>query len=174
VAEDVLVAAAGVTLRKNAVDMTSEEWGWIIGVSLTGVWLCLRAALRHMVAQGNGSIVVVSSLAALRGVGSPAYSASKGGVVALACQVEVEYAGAGIRVNVVCPGPVRTPMLERSALVRRPDDLEAGLAELQSFIPLGTVGEPVDVAEAIVYLAGDRSSFVSGAVLPVGGGVAAA
>ena len=149
------------------VDYQEEDWQRVIGVNLTGVFLCLKHELRQLLAQGGGGAIVnTSSTAGLRGGPSPAYTASKWGVIGLTHRAAGEGAAAGIRVNAICPGLIRTPLAER-VLADRPD-LEARWAA-----PLGRLGTPEEVAEATVWLCSDAASFVTGVALPVDGGWAA-
>jgi NAD(P)-dependent dehydrogenase (short-subunit alcohol dehydrogenase family) len=147
-------------------DCDESNWDRTIAVNLKGTWLCLRAEIKQMLANGGGSIVNTSSVAGVVGVaGFPAYSASKGGVVQLTRTAALEYAPAGIRVNAVCPGATRTAML--TALVDKHPEMAAGLPALH---PLGRIAEPAEIAEAAVWLCSDAASFVTGQVLPVDGG----
>jgi len=142
----------------------------VIAVNLKGVWLCLKAEVRQMLAQGGGAIVNTASAAGL--VGAPtisAYDASKHGVVGLTKSFALAYARQGIRVNAVCPGIIRTPMVERSFLARDPN----AVARLEASEPVGRMGTPEEVAEAVVWLCSDAASFVTGVALPVDGGMVA-
>lgn len=142
----------------------------VIAVNLKGVWLCLKAEVRQMLAQGGGAIVNTASAAGL--VGAPtisAYDASKHGVVGLTKSFALAYARQGIRVNAVCPGIIRTPMVERSFLARDPN----AAARLEASEPVGRMGTPEEVAEAVVWLCSDAASFVTGVALPVDGGMVA-
>lgn len=147
-------------------DCDDANWDHTINVNLKGMWLCMRAEIKQMLAGGGGSIVNTSSVAGVRGFpGLPAYSASKGGVIQLTRTAAVEYAQAGIRVNVVCPGAIATPML--AGLIEKHPQLEAGLLALH---PIGRIGEPEEIARTVVWLCSDEASFVTGQVLPVDGG----
>ena len=143
---------------------TQEQWARVLAVNLTGVWLCLKYEIAQMLAQGGGAIVNTSSMAGLRGsIRSAAYAASKHGVVGLTRTAALEYADAGIRVNAVCPGPIRTPMLERIAAEHGG---EAGAVAAHGGERLGA---PEQVAEVVVWLCSDAASHVSGVALPVDG-----
>lgn len=142
----------------------------VIAVNLKGVWLCLKAEVQQMLAQGGGAIVNTASAAGL--VGAPtiaAYAASKHGVVGLTKSFALAYARQGIRVNAVCPGIIRTPMVERSFMARGPD----AVARLEATEPVGRLGTPEEVAEAVVWLCSDAAAFVTGVALPVDGGLVA-
>ena len=168
---DVLVNNAG-SIRRNVLvhELTLEGWREQVAVNLDGPFLVSRAALRLMLeATGDRSIVNVSSTLALASAsGVAAYTAAKGGVVALTRAIAVEYAERGIRCNCVCPAIVVTPL----AYTDRPrfDEQRSDFEEMH---PLGRLGEPEDVAGAVAYLASADSSWVTGAVLPVDGGLTA-
>jgi NAD(P)-dependent dehydrogenase (short-subunit alcohol dehydrogenase family) len=149
-------------------DCTEENWDHTIAVNLKGVWLCMRYEIPQMLEQGGGAIVNTASTAGLVGLeGSPAYCASKGGVVQLTRAAALDYAKAGIRVNAVCPGVIRTPMVEPLVGNR---ETEARLIAME---PIGRLGKPEDVAEAVVWLCSDAASFVTGTAMPVDGGLVA-
>ena len=182
------------TLAPTA-ECTEENWDHTIAVNLKGVWLCLKYEIRQMLRQRGGAIVNTASVAALVAErGFPAYGAAKGGVVQLTRTAAVEYAGAGIRINAVCPGLVRTPMARRAMRAMRPSAMMPGLVRTRtarfvadSFFrlppfkafgaramqPLGRMGEPEEIAEAVVWLCSDAASFVTGVALPVDGGMVA-
>jgi NAD(P)-dependent dehydrogenase (short-subunit alcohol dehydrogenase family) len=150
-------------------DCTPDNWARTIAVNLTGVWHCMRHEIPRMLEAGGGSIINCSSVAGL--VGSPnvpAYVASKHGVVGLTKTAALEYAETGIRVNAVCPGVIRTEMIDRFTA----GDPEA-LEQLAASEPVGRLGTPDEVADAVVWLASDRSSFVTGQALAVDGGMVA-
>ena len=148
-------------------ELSLDTWNRTVGINLTGTFLCLREELKVMAAQGSGVIVNVSSGAGLRGLAQlPDYVASKHGVIGLTRSAALEHARAGIRVNVVAPGSVRTPMLE--AFVGGD---EASLKGMGRMSPVGRLGTPDEIAEAIVWLCSDASVFVTGSVISVDGGV---
>jgi len=150
-------------------ETSMANWDRITAVNLRGTWLCLRYEIPAMLQAGGGAIVNMSSVAGLVGfAGLPAYNASKGGIIALSRTAAVEYAARGIRVNTVCPGAIRTPMVERVVESRPGMD-----QELVRMHPLGRIGEPVEVARAVVWLCSESASFVTGVALPVDGGFTA-
>lgn len=153
----------------NVADSATSDWRATLAVNLDGVYFCLRAELRAMRAQGAGSVVNVASSAGRMGVpGLSAYSASKHAVIGLTKSAALEVARDGIRVNAVCPGGVRTPML-RGFL----GGDEALLEKMGRRAPMGRLGEPDEIAEAIVWLLSDAARFVTGSTLAPDGGVAA-
>lgn len=150
-------------------DSTTEAWRQTMAVNLDGVYFCLRAELRAMRAGGGGAIVNVASSAGRMGVpGLAAYSASKHGVIGLTKTAALEEARRGIRVNAVLPGSIRTPMLRAFA-----GGDEGALEQMGRRAPMGRLGEPDEIAHAVVWLLGDESGFVTGNCLAPDGGVAA-
>jgi len=148
-------------------DLTEEEWDHTINVNLKGVWLCMKYEIKQMLKQGAGAIVNMSSIIGLVGLkGSPAYTASKGGVIQLTRTAALEYAQSGIRVNAVCPSFVATP-LNKSLLANTPE-LEKTIKTVLH--PVGRLGEPEEIAEAVVWLCSDRASFITGHAMAVDGG----
>jgi NAD(P)-dependent dehydrogenase (short-subunit alcohol dehydrogenase family) len=168
---DIAVNCAGVSGRMGPItELSLDTWRGVLDVNLTGAFLCLREELRKMVPQGSGSIVSVSSGAGLRGLAQlPDYVASKHGVIGLVRAAALEHARAGIRINAVAPGSIHTPML--SAFVGGDEKALAGMGRMS---PIGRLGTPDEVAEAIVWLCSDEARFVTGSVLSVDGGVSAA
>jgi NAD(P)-dependent dehydrogenase (short-subunit alcohol dehydrogenase family) len=167
---DVIVNNVGVAIGGSAGEMSEEDWNRVLDVNLTGVWRGMRLAIPEMRKAGGGSIVNVSSVQSLVGfVGWAGYAASKGGINALTQQAAVEYAPEGIRVNAIIPGTILTGMNE-GILAEHPDP--AGLmAQWTAMHPVGRIGQPEEVATAVVYLASDESSFVTGMLLRVDGGM---
>ncbi|MFD1514537.1 SDR family NAD(P)-dependent oxidoreductase [Halomarina rubra] len=147
---------------------SADNWGLVLDINLTGIFLAMKHEVAAMVERGGGTIVNTSSIAGLSGDGTAPYVASKHGVVGLTRQAAVEYGGEGIRVNAVCPGVVRTPMVERS-LEEHPEAIDQITAEQ----PLGRMAEPEEIAAAVVWLASSDASFVNGHPLPVEGGLLA-
>lgn len=151
---------------------TRADWDELLAVNLTGVFLVAREVARRMREAGRGSIVLVSSEAGLRGIrGLAAYSVAKAGVVELARCMALDLADAGVRVNCVCPGTTRTPMVLEA--VQREADPAAELARYANARPLRRLGTPEEIAEAIAYFAGDLAAYTTGAVLAVDGGFTA-
>ncbi len=168
-----LDCAANVAGREapNLVDtasITDDDWDATIDVNLRGTWNCMRFELRQFVAQGTGgSIVNMSSIGGLVGLPmSAAYAAAKGGIVQLTRTAALEYAAQNIRVNAVCPGTIDTPMMARHH-ARHPDRDPAAAAALQ---PMNRIGNPAEIASAVVWLSSDGASFVTGHPLVVDGG----
>lgn len=152
---------------KSTVDYTEEDWDRTINVNLKGVWLCMKYEIPQMLLQGGGAIVNTASGAGLIGSEKrPGYTASKHGVLGLTKTAALEYAKFGIRINAVCPGVIRTPMVER--LIQRAPRNEA---ELIAWEPIGRLGTPEEVAESVVWLCSDAASFVIGHALVVDGGI---
>lgn len=153
----------------TVAESTTDAWRRTLDINLDGTYFCLRAELRAMLAAGNGgSIVNVASGAARMGVpGLSAYSASKHAVVGLTKSAALETARAGIRVNAVCPGSTRTTMLRNFA------GSDEAFEKMGARSPMGRLGEPAEIAQAIVWLLSDAASFVTGASIEPDGGVAA-
>jgi len=169
---DVLFNNAGVFHPKSIPECTEEEWDETIDSSLKGAFLMSKYVLPSMISQGSGSIIHTSSgWGILGGDKAAAYCAAKGGLIVMAKAMAIDHGPDGIRVNCVCPGDVLTPMLPDDAKKRGMswDDYAAGAADR----PLGRIGTVEDIANAVLYLASDESSFVTGEALVVdGGGVA--
>ncbi|HEY7712733.1 MAG TPA: SDR family oxidoreductase [Candidatus Entotheonella sp.] len=152
----------------TTADYPEADWDRVMAVNLKGVWLCMKYEIPQMLQQGGGAIVNTASLAGLVGAKRmPAYVASKHGVAGLTKTAALEYAKSGIRVNAVCPGIIHTSMVDRMFLSRRPD-LEDRLAAVE---PMGRLGKPEEVAEAVVWLCSDAASFVTGHTMTVDGGI---
>ena len=154
--------------RALTAEYPEDRWQQVIAVNLTGVWLCMKYEMVQMLLQGGGSIVNTASAAGLVGLPyASAYVASKHGVVGLTKTAALEYAQQGIRVNCVCPGVIHTPMTERGL-----SDPERR-ARIIAMEPIGRVGAPEEVAEAVVWLCSDAASFVTGHAMSVDGGLVA-
>jgi len=152
--------------QASTADCSVENWDRVIAINLKGVWLCMRNEIPQMVKQGSGAIVNCSSIAGLVGFqGIPAYVASKHGVVGLTQTAALEYAKTGVRVNAVCPGVIQTPMINRfvhgEAQIRR---------QLVEGEPVGRVGKPEEVSEAVLWLCSSSASFVTGQAVAIDGG----
>ena len=146
-----------------------ENWERTLAVNLTGVWQCMRHEIPAMLERGGGSIINMASVAGLVGFTTiPAYVASKHGVVGLTKTAALEYAEQGIRVNAVCPGVIDTEMVER--FTGGAPEAEAAMVATE---PVGRLGRPDEIADAVVWLASDRSSFVTGQAIAVDGGFVA-
>jgi len=148
------------------VDYGEAHWDRVLAINLKGVWLCMKYELQQMLKQGGGAIVNTASVAGLVGLpGFSAYVAAKHGVNGLTKTAALEYAKAGIRVNAVCPGAIRTPMFERGA--RDNPGIEEQVVAME---PIGRMAAPAEVGEAVVWLCSDAASFVTGLPLAVDGG----
>jgi len=147
-------------------ECTEENWDKTMDINLKGIWLCMKEEITVMLKKNRGDIVNTASIAGLNGfAGLPAYVASKHGIVGLTKSAALEYAKMGIRVNVVCPGVIHTEMIDR--LTGKDKTVEK---EYENMEPVGRMGRPEEVAEAVIWLCSDMASFVTGAVLPIDGG----
>ncbi|MGH7933785.1 MAG: glucose 1-dehydrogenase [Candidatus Binataceae bacterium] len=148
-------------------EYSEEDWHRVLSINLTGVFFCMKAEIAQMLKQGGGGAIVnTSSGAGLAGVrGMPAYVAAKHGVAGLTRSAALEYGKHNIRVNAVCPGPIRTPMMGR--LLHNRPDAEQRFARSE---PLKRLGEPEEIGEAVAWLCSDRASYVTGLPMPVDGG----
>jgi len=165
---DVLVNNAGITGSAEATvchETPIEEWDRVLAVNVRGPFLCTRAALPVMLRQGSGHVITIASVAGLVAFpGRCAYTTSKGAAVLFTKSLAVDYAGAGIRANAVCPGMVETPMTQW-----RLDQPELR-AQVESKIPMGRVARPEEIAEAVALLASDRLVYLTGHALVLDGG----
>lgn len=153
----------------STLDFTSSDWDEMLNVNLKSVWLCMKYEIKQMLKQGKGAIVNTSSAAGLVGAPSnPAYPASKHGVVGITKSTALEFARRGIRVNCVCPGPIRTGMNE-SLVATNPEMVKM----MDQKVPMGRIGEPEEVAAAAIFLCSDEASYITGHALPVDGGIVA-
>ena len=166
---DVFVAVAGVNRRKRIVDVTEEDYDYVVGTNLRGLYFGCQAAIKRMTpreGRPSGTLITVGSLATLQGVspGMGAYAASKGGVGQLTKQLAIELAPENIQANCIAPGFILTD-LNRNFL-----GVEPRLGWIKSRTPAGKMGDPADVAGTAVYLASDASNYVTGQVIAVDGG----
>ncbi|HEY8069322.1 MAG TPA: SDR family oxidoreductase [Burkholderiales bacterium] len=163
---DILVNNAGIAVRKTSLDITLEEWNRVIGVNLTGLFLCSRAAARGMKEKGGGAIVNLASIMGFSGgiFPNPAYQASKGAVVNLTRALALEFAEHRIRVNAVAPTFVRTDLTK--PIFSNPPVLE----KVMQHTPLGVLPEVGDIAAAVLFLSGPAARCITGVTLPVDSG----
>jgi NAD(P)-dependent dehydrogenase (short-subunit alcohol dehydrogenase family) len=170
---DIMVNNAGVLQRRTPTDVDElelDDFLRVMAVNVTGVFLCMKHALRHMKPQGSGSIINLSSTAGMKpGPGGAAYCSSKSTVLGLTKTVALEVAAKGIRVNAICPGMIDTPMMDQLI-----DDMDAqgqdGRAIMSTMQPIGRLGRPREIGDAAVFLASDESSLITGIPLVVDGG----
>lgn len=169
---DVLVNSAGMIRRKNIVDLQEEEWDLVININLKSIFLLSRQVIPFMIKRGGGCIINIGSGWGLKGgPKAAAYCAAKGGVVNLTRAMAIDHGKDSIRVNCICPGDTDTPLLrsEAAQLGRKEEMFLREAAER----PLRRIGQPEDIANAVLYLASEMSSWVTGSVLVVdGGGIA--
>ena len=178
---DVLFANAGIAGVGSISSTSRETWDRVIAVNLTGVWLCSKAVVPYMEAQGGGAVINQASIGGLVGFsGIMPYAAAKAGVIGMTRQAAVEYAAKNIRFNAICPGTVVTPLVTRTYIERggiamgAKQSLEEALQANAARYPLGRLGTVDDIAGMAVYLASDEAGWVTGAVFPVDGGYTAA
>ena len=165
---DVLVANAGIIPLGDAMEVTADSWDEVMAIDGRGMFLTCKFAIEAMLATGGGAIVCLSSISGLAGQKrQAAYGPAKFIATGLTKHLAVEWADQGIRVNAVAPGTIRTERVKR--LPEEPGGSEY-LATIERMHPLGRLGEPDEVASAIVFLASDDASFITGVVLPVDGG----
>jgi meso-butanediol dehydrogenase/(S,S)-butanediol dehydrogenase/diacetyl reductase len=165
---DVLANVAGVGGFRRLTETSIEDWNRVIGVNLTGTFLTCQRAMPHIL-ESKGAIINTASVAGLKSHPfSAAYCASKGGVVTMTKALAVEYGRKGVRINCLCPGGVETPMIGQFQL---PEG--ANPAVLQRIMPLGRMGQPQEIAGAIVFLASEDASYMNGSVVVVDGGMIA-
>lgn len=153
-------------IRGTTVDCTEENWDKTIAINLKGVWLCMKYQLPELLKQGSGSIVNCASIAGMIGYQDlPAYVASKHGIIGLTKTAALEFAKSGIRINAVCPGVIKTPMIDR--LTGNNKEAEDQYASME---PIGRLGRPEEIANAVVWLCSDEASFITGHAMAVDGG----
>jgi meso-butanediol dehydrogenase / (S,S)-butanediol dehydrogenase / diacetyl reductase len=165
---DVLVNNAAKATDADFLSLSEMTWDTDVAITLKGSFLCSQAVLPDMVEQGSGVILNISSVNALAYYGNEAYSAAKAGILSLTRSLAVRYGPSGVRVNAIAPGTLRTPAWEE----RRRANPEV-FERLNRWYPLGRVGEPEDVAGAALFLASDDAAWITGALLPVDGGLTA-
>ena len=167
---DILVNSAGIARLNSAIETPDDEWRAVMDVNINGLFWCCRAFGRHMVAQGRGSIINLGSMSGLiinRPQTAASYMASKGAVHMLTKALATEWAKSGVRVNALAPGYVATDMTLK--MRERPELFHVWL----DMTPMGRIGEPSEIATAIVYLASPASTYVTGAILSIDGGYTA-
>lgn len=170
---DVLFNNAGIVVNSRIEDMDDTTWGHLIDTNLSGSFFMARATVRQMKKQRRGTIINMASECALIAYENlAAYSATKGAIAMLTKVMAIDHARDGIRVNAVCPGDVDTPMTETTWQQLNLSRAEV-LQKLNAHIPIGRIGRPLDIAHAVMYLASDAASFVTGALLSVDGGTTA-
>lgn len=161
---DILIHCAGIGIHKGLLESEAADWHRVIDVNLTGTFLCCRDAAREMARNRSGNIVVIASSSAARpGINSTAYAASKAGVTNFVRAAAIDLAPHGIRVNAVSPGPIDTELVQK---MHSP----AYRAGFTGLIPQRRYGQPEEVAGAVVFVASDEASFITGSVLAVDGG----
>jgi len=161
---DILVNNAGIARDRLLLRMTEEDWDAVLNVNLKGTFNCTKAAVKYMIKRKSGKIVNIASVVGEMGnAGQANYAASKAGVIGLTKSIAREYAQRGINVNAIAPGYVETPMTE--ALPEKVKE------ELRGQIPMARLGSPLDVANAVHFLVSEASSYITGQVLNVNGGI---
>jgi 2-keto-3-deoxy-L-fuconate dehydrogenase len=166
----VLANVAGIGSTTNAPETPLAVWEDVFAVNARGTFLCCKHAIPAMVARGGGAIVNMASIAGLVGLKDrAAYSASKGAVIALTRALAIDHVADGIRVNAVCPGTVDSPWVRRLV-----DEVGESLDALRARQPMGRLGVPAEIADAVLYLASDQAAFVTGTAFVIDGGLTAA
>jgi NAD(P)-dependent dehydrogenase (short-subunit alcohol dehydrogenase family) len=170
---DIAFNNAGISPPEDVsiLDTDLDAWRKVQEVNLTSVYLCCKAALPYMLEQGKGSIINTASFVAVMGAATSqiSYSASKGGVLSMSRELGVQFARDGVRVNALCPGPVNTPLLQE---LFAKDEERA--ARRLVHVPMGRFGEPEEMANAVLFLASDESSFITASTFLVDGGISGA
>ncbi len=167
---DVLANVAGIGSTATAPDTPLEVWEDVFAINARGTYLCCKHAIPGMAARGGGSIVNMASVGGLVGLRNrAAYCASKGAVIALTRALAVDHVADGVRVNAVCPGTVDSPWVRRLV-----EDVGESLDALRARQPMGRLGTPNEIAEAVLYLASDDAAFVTGTAFVIDGGLTAA
>jgi len=168
---DILVNNAGIHFLKDITDMTEEEWDRLMNINLKSMFLCCKHVIPHMLKQKKGAIVNLASISSfvgqeMDGASTFAYNITKAGALQLTKSLATRYAADGIRVNCVCPGGIETNILKRTT----PEEVDEFWRMSASGHPMGRNGQPAEVAQAILFLASDDASFVTGCPLLVDGG----
>lgn len=164
---DILVNSAGVGDLHPSDTLSPESWRRTLSINLDGSFYMAQAAIRHMLKTGSGAVVNIASIHGQVGFGEhAAYTASKGAVINLTRSLGLEYGSRGIRVNAVCPGFVKTPMIDAGV----PDEM---MPQVVALHPIGRIGRPDEIAAPVLFLASDQASFVTGTSLAVDGGYTA-
>jgi NAD(P)-dependent dehydrogenase (short-subunit alcohol dehydrogenase family) len=154
-------------VRAAAADIAEKDFDSLVAVNLKGTWLSMRAELRVMLRQGSGAIVNTSAANAIAGSkGTAAYTACAAGILGITRSAALDYADAGVRINAVCPGVIRTPMIEKM-IGGKPEVESAFVAR----VPMKRLGTPDEIAAAVVWLCSDSASFITGQSFPVDGGM---
>jgi len=168
----VLVCSAAIESLKPVVELSDEEWQRVLDIDLKGPFLCMKAAIPHMVKGGGGSVIAMgSTLGLIVAPGHPAYCAAKGALLNLCKQAAIEHAPDNVRVNMLAPSATTTGLfMKHSGKAPDPDALRAKIA---AGMPMKRLGDPSEVCDAAVFLASDQSTYLSGAVIPLDGGLAA-
>jgi len=167
---DILFNNAGIEAPGLVTEITDQQWTRLLEVNLKGVFLCSKHAVPEMLKRGGGAIVNNASINGIRGNHRlVAYSASKGGVVALTMAMAMDYAPHNIRVNCICPATIENTRMSDVSMGRDPDP-EANRRRLVAKHPMGRLGRPEEVAWAVLFLASDEASFITGVALPIDGG----
>lgn len=165
---DILVNNAGLSVGDDILDISEEAWDLNFNVVLKSVYLCSKAVLPGMIERKRGAIVNIASVNGMFAIGEAAYSAAKAGMINLTQNMALKYGQYGIRVNVIAPGTIQTPIWNER-LKKDPN----AFAKIAPWYPLGRVGQPDDIANAALFLAADEASWITGVNLPVDGGLTA-
>jgi NAD(P)-dependent dehydrogenase (short-subunit alcohol dehydrogenase family) len=165
---DILVNNAGLSIGDRITDFDEAMWDLNLDVVLKGVYLCSKATLPGMIERQTGVILNIGSVNGIVAIGESAYSAAKAGMVNLTQNMAIHYGEDGIRVNLIAPGTIRTPIWDK-----RLEADPTAFDQLTPWYPLGRVGEPDDIANAALFLCSDDASWITGVVLPVDGGITA-
>ena len=171
---DHLVNNAGIGLVGNVEETSLEDWNRLLKVNMTGVFLCTKLAIPHLLSSGKSSIINIASVAGLVGIERRfAYSATKGAVVAITRELAIDYVTTGLRVNAICPGTVYSPFVEGYLRKNHAHELEETIAKLNARQPVGRMGRPDEIAKMAVYLASEEAEFVTGSIMTIDGGLTA-